>query len=218
MLERSQKELVASLSHDIKTPVTSIKMISELLQVGSTNPVLSEKLKTIEAKAHQIDRLVNDMLSSTLEELRELRVIVTNAESGVLPGMFKNTDHMLKVRLGPIPSCLVEIDAVRMEQVIGNIVTNSYKYAGTDIDVTFGIYREGLQIDINDYGKGVEPDEVELIKVKFYRGQNAKVSQKEGEGLGLFIANQLMIKMGGGLEAFNRSNGFTIRLWVRLSG
>ena len=106
---------------------------------------------------------------------------------------------------------------MRMEQVIGNIITNSYKYANTDIDVDFKICEDVLQIQINDYGSGVNSDEIELICTKFYRGENAKVSQKDGEGLGLYIAKLLMEKMGGGLEAFNREDGFGIRLWVQLS-
>lgn len=215
--ERAQKELVATLSHDIKTPVTSIKLVSELLQVSSTDPSLTEKLKTIESKANQIDRLMNDMLYSALEELGELHVTPTSEASSVLIGLFKNADHLSKVRLGKMPSCLIELDRARAEQVLGNIIANSYKYAGTDIDVDFSINGDGLQVDINDYGKGVNPDELELITAKFYRGGNAKALQKEGEGLGLYVAKQLMIKMGGGLEALSRSDGFTIRLWVRLS-
>jgi len=214
--ERQHKELIASLSHDIKTPVTSIRLIAELLQVSAGQDA-TEKLKTIETKANQIDRLMNDMLHSALEELGELNVAPVSTDSGILLSILKNADHLSKIRLGHIPSCLVELDIVRMEQVIGNIITNSYKYAGTDIDVSFTMHDEGLQIDISDYGKGIEPEEVELITTKFYRGSGAKAMQKEGEGLGLYVSKQLMEKMGGGIEVFNNDGGFTIRLWVKLS-
>jgi len=215
--ERAHKELIASLSHDIKTPVTSIRLITELLQVSAKDhPTITEKLKTIDAKASQIDRLMNDMLHSALEELGELSVTPVSTDSGVFLDLFKNADHLSKIKTCPIPSCLVEIDMVRIEQVIGNIITNSYKYAGTDIDVSFSIH-DGLQIDISDYGKGVESEEIELITTKFYRGSRAKTLQKEGEGLGLYVSKQLMSKMGGGMEVFNRDDGFTVRLWVKLS-
>jgi len=212
--ERAHKELIASLSHDIKTPVTSIKLISELLQVKSTDPITTEKLQTIETKANEITRLMNDMLHSTLESLGELNVSPTIESSEILQTLFKNADHLSKIRQSHIPSCLIEIDTVRMEQVIGNIIINSYKYADTEIDVTYALMNEGLQIDISDYGKGVEAEALELITTKFYRGQNTK--SKEGEGLGLYVVKQLMQKMGGGIEVFNRQDGFTIRLWVRL--
>ncbi|MCL1965058.1 MAG: HAMP domain-containing histidine kinase [Firmicutes bacterium] len=217
LAQRAQKELIAALNHDIKTPVTSIRLTSELLQAVNTDPAVAEKLKLIEMKADQIDRLMNDMLRGALEELEELTVSVASEDSGVLRALFQTADNLSKIRLGDIPSCLVEIDVARMEQVIDNIITNSYKYAATEIDVDFAICKEVLRVDIHDYGKGVRPDEVELICVKFYRGENAKASQKEGEGLGLYIAKQIMEKMGGGLEAFNRDHGFGVRLWIRIS-
>jgi len=216
-LERAQKELIASLNHDIKTPITSISLISELLQASGVDPEVEEKLKVIDMKADQIGRLMNDMLHSALEELGELKVTPTCRESSELLGLFTSADYLSKTRIGPVPTCLVEFDMTRMEQVIGNIIVNSYKYAGTEIDVSFRIDEGFLHIDISDYGKGVNPDELELICTKFYRGENALALHKEGEGLGLYTAKQLMVKMGGGLEAINRDPGFTIKLWLPLS-
>jgi len=217
-LERAKKELIASLSHDIKTPLTSIRLISELLQAGTTDTGLAQKLKTIEIKAAQIDNLMNDLMHSALEELGELKVNTMSVESGILRELFKGIDDFSKIRIGEIPNCLIDLDPIRMEQVLGNIITNSYKYANTEIDVHFMIYDNVLRIDIDDYGSGVESETLELICTKFYRGENAKAMHKEGEGLGLYIAKMLMEKMCGGLEAFNRNNGFTIRLWIKLTG
>ncbi|MDR0491175.1 MAG: HAMP domain-containing histidine kinase [Oscillospiraceae bacterium] len=215
--EQNKKELIASLSHDVKTPVTSIRLISELLQAKTTDMASMEKLKSIEQKADQIDRLMNNLLHSTLEELGELKVEVTSTPSSDLTGLFREMDTLASCSVGAVPACLIELDASRMRQVIGNVLTNSYKYAATDVDVNCDIVDEFVRLDVNDYGPGVNPEELELITTKFYRGENARTSQKEGEGLGLYIAKMLMEKMGGGMEAFNREDGFTIRLWVRLS-
>jgi len=216
--ERAQKELIASLNHDIKTPVTSIRLTSELLQADTgISPKTAEKLKLIDVKADQISRLVDDMLHSTLEEMGELKVNATGQQSSVLADIFKSADILAKTCLGEIPPCLIEIDSIRMEQVIGNVITNSYKYAQTDIDVSFMILENFLHMSINDYGNGVAPEELELICTKFYRDDNAKKLNKEGEGLGLYIARQLMEKMGGGLEPANRDDGFTVRIWIRLT-
>jgi len=216
--ERAKKELIASLSHDIKTPITSIRLISELLRAGMSDPAALDKLKTIENKADQIDRLMNDMLHSALEELGELKVAAATTDSNVLKGIFANADHLSKARIGGVPACLIEMDPARTEQVIGNIVTNSYKYSGTDIDVVFSVRDGLLQADINDYGAGVAPNDLDLITTKYYRGKNAVALNKAGEGLGLYIAGILMEKMGGGLECFNRPDGFTVRLLFKLSG
>jgi signal transduction histidine kinase len=216
--ERAQKELIASLNHDIKTPITSIKLYSELLQAeGNLDPAVMEKLNVIDAKADLIDRMMNDMLRSTLEELGELKANLSPADSRILTEMFADTGYHSKIILGDVPSCLIEIDPVRMEQVIGNILANSNKYAGTDINVTFRQVQDFLQIDISDFGAGVDPADLELICTKFYRGENAINSQKEGEGLGLYIASQLMKKMRGELEAYNTKDGFGVKLLVRLS-
>ena len=215
--ERAKKELIASLNHDVKTPVTSIRLIAELLQASASDSATAEKLKTIEMKADQIDRLMNDMMHIALEELGELKVAVTSEDSGVLKGLFEDVDHLSRVRVGEIPICMIELDRMRMEQVAGNIIANSYKYAGTYIDVDFALIDELLRVDVIDYGNGVDPEELELITTKFYRGKNAIASQKEGEGLGLYVAKLMMDKMGGGLETFDRDDGFTTRLWIRLS-
>ena len=216
--ERAKKELIASLNHDIKTPVTSIKLTSELLQAGGDiTPAIAEKLRVIDAKANQISRLMNDMLQSALEELVELNINISSRESEIMRDVINGADPLFKTRIGAIPPCLIELDAARMEQVVGNIISNSYKYAGTDINISFEILDGFLHVYICDQGDGVAPEELELICTKFYRGVNAKASRKGGEGLGLYIARQLMAKMGGGLEAFNRDGGFCIRLWLCLS-
>jgi len=215
--ERAKKELIASLSHDIKTPVTSIKLITERLLATTPESPAYEKLKTIEVKADQISRLMNDMMHSTLEELGELKVNLTSESSEVLRSLFGDADPYGHVRVGDIPQCLVDMDVLRMEQVIGNIITNSYKYAGTDINIECAVDDGYLRVEVNDYGNGVDPDAVELVCTKFYRGENAKALQKDGEGLGLYIAKLLMEKMGGGLELYNRSDGFGVRLMLRLS-
>jgi len=216
--ELAQKELVASLSHDIKTPITSIKLITELLQAKVNDPIILEKLQIIESKTNQISHLMNDMLQSTLDDLGELNVTISSEDSGILSDIFKNVDHLSKVELGKLPSCLVDMDVVRMEQVVGNILSNSYKYAGTAIHVDFSLEGSGLQVDISDLGSGADPDSLELLTTKFYRGENAKAMQKEGEGLGLYLCKRLMEKMGGGLEVFNGDRGgLTVRIWIKLS-
>lgn len=215
--EGAKKELIASLSHDIKTPATSIQLITELLLAGNPEPAMGEKLKTIEAKVDQINRLMNDMMHSTLEELGELKVNLTSESSGLLQQLLEGADDSGRVRLGSIPSCMVDLDVLRMEQVIGNIIANACKYADTRIDVTSEIREEYLCMDIRDYGPGVSPEEIERVCTKFYRGEAAREAGKNGEGLGLYIAKLLMEKMGGGLEVLHQADGFGVRLMLKLS-
>ena len=90
---RSKKELVASLSHDIKTPVASIKAVTELMLIRAADDKVIKQLNTIYSKAEQINLLVTDMFHATLEELQELKVTVTEELSIVLDGMLANVNY-----------------------------------------------------------------------------------------------------------------------------
>ncbi len=212
---KAKKELIAGLSHDIKTPIASIKAISELTLATNEDDKLKGKLKIIYDKAEQINHLVTDMFHATLEELGELSVTVQDEYSTLLLGILTNADYLHKAKLGVIPECILSMDKVRLWQVIDNIFANSYKYAGTEIEILFHLSPTYLEIDISDYGPGVEDEELPLLYNKFYRGKNAV--QQEGYGLGLFISKYLMEKQNGDLMCFNTKEGFTTRLILSLS-
>ena len=216
LANKSKKELIASLSHDIKTPVTSIKLISELLLVMVKEDKIKNKISSIYTKADEIDHLVTDMFSSTLEELHELKVNTVDEYSSSLEEIFRNADYYNKAVLGKIPECAIKIDLMRFQQVINNIITNSYKYADTPIDVEFILEQYNLKITIKDYGQGVDCNELPLIFNKFYRGKNPYVQKHNGSGLGLYISKYLMNEMGGDILCFNEPDGFKVELIIQL--
>lgn len=212
---RSKKELTASLSHDIKTPVASIKLTSELMLAMEKEESRRKKLQTIYQKAEQIDRLITDMLQSSLEELGELTVRPTEESSGRLEEVIREADYEGKLEPFRLPGCVLKVDLFRIEQVIGNIINNSYKYAGTPIRISSEITEEGLRLEIMDYGKGVPEEELPYVFSKFYRGSNTE-KRADGSGLGLYITRNLMEKMNGFVECFNRENGFSVVLFIPL--
>jgi signal transduction histidine kinase len=110
-----------------------------------------------------------------------------------------------------IPQCLVYMDKLRMKQVIDNVVNNSYKYAGTDIHVSFKI-EENICITIRDSGAGVPDEELALVTEKYYRGSNAK--GKSGSGIGLYLCKTFMKQMGGDMEYYN-NDGFVVELVLK---
>jgi signal transduction histidine kinase len=133
--QRSKRELVASLSHDIQTPVASIKAVAELMEVTADDNERA-RLQTIQQKAGQIQMLVTDLFHATLEELRSLNVTPTPLPSDQISEMIKKSDYFDMVKIGEIPGCLLYADPVRLSQVVDNIIANSYKYADTEIDVS----------------------------------------------------------------------------------
>lgn len=211
---QSKKELVASLSHDIKTPVTGIKLISELLMVTHQEESLNSKLSTIYDKAEQINLLISDMFHSTLEDLGELQVTPTENYSSIFESIVKEADYYNKVTLSPLPACMLFVDPLRLSQVINNIIYNAYKYGGPSIHITPTLTSSYLEVSIHDNGNGVSEEDLPLLFNKFYRGHNTK--EQTGTGLGLYIAKQLMNQMEGDLSGFNTSDGFTVLLLIKL--
>jgi len=212
---RSKKELVASLSHDIKTPVASIKAVTELMLAMATDQKAIKQLNTIHAKTEQINLLVTDMFHATLEELQQLKVTITEESSEVLRDMIENVNLDHQISQEQIPDCIILVDGTRLQQVLDNVLSNSYKYAGTPVRIVSRISHTHLELHIMDYGKGIDEDELPLIFNKFYRGKN--VEGKSGSGLGLYISQYFMQNMQGDIEAHNRPDGFTVIIKIKLA-
>ena len=177
---------------------------------------MSDGVDGIIQKTEQINNLVNDLFASTLEDLGEFKVNCRDEDSNALGEIVKSCDDRRLAVVGDIPEVIVSIDLQRMAQVIGNIISNSYKYAGTPIDISFGLSGGFLEMRIQDHGPGVPSDEIELITNKFYRGKEWADSGTGGNGLGLYIARTLMRKMNGDLIP-ESGDGLTVTLVIPLS-
>ena len=215
----SRKELIAQLSHDVKTPVASIKAMADVMELSATDAEQKQTIQAINAKADQIDRLVSNLFHATLEELEHLEVNVEELSSGEIQKMIREADHLRLIRQSEIPDCVVCADPLRLGQVIGNVISNSYKYAGTEMKVK-GFFektagKDFLTLEISDQGGGVPEEELTQILEKFKRGSNS--SGKDGAGLGLYISSYLMNKMDGSLSCRNQNGGFTVVLKLALA-
>ena len=225
--EKARKELVTELSHDVKTPVAVIKATCEVMEAQGESGFSMDKVQVISKKADTISQLISNMMHANLEDLEKLDVHPTEENSNIIISYLESLKQYGKIILeNEIPGCLIRIDRLRMEQAIDNVVGNSYKYAGTDIHVSFDMLSvdmpvkdsdklekaEFLRIRIKDEGPGVAEDELPLICEKYYRGRNA--DKTPGSGLGFYLVKYYMEKMGGGLEYYN-DEGFVTELLVR---
>ncbi|MCR4703768.1 MAG: HAMP domain-containing histidine kinase [Saccharofermentans sp.] len=214
---KSRKELVAQLSHDIKTPVASIKAMTDVMSLTAKDEEEKKTITAISNKADQIDALISNLFHATLEELEQLEVKPGDIDSTEIVQMIREADYLNKVSELKIRDVVVSADRLRLNQVISNIIFNSYKYAGTDISVNGRFDPDGkfLLIEIADKGPGVPEDELELITQKFKRGSNA--AGKDGSGLGLYISDYLMRKMEGSLTPKNTSDGFAVVIGIKIA-
>ena len=209
-----KKELVAKLSHDIRTPLASIKAVSEVgmalavsRQADFSGPrpdssqresmhreaLRAEAVRSYEqiiSKADQINALVTDLFTATLEELHRLPVVCTDLESSQLRILLENSDYLRRGTIPTIPDCLLHGDKLRLQQVFDNLFSNSYKYAGTEIYISAYLSHRSLSVSIQDSGGGVSSEDLPLLKEKFKRGSNA--AGIEGTGLGLSIVKEII--------------------------
>ena len=213
--DKSKKELVASLSHDIKTPVASIRATAELMSAQSSCAREKQQLHTINLKAQQIDELITDMFHATLEELQALRVETLELESAEIKKLILDADYAKKIQAFSIPDAVLLADPLRLQQVLNNVLSNSYKYADTDIIANAFFEEEYLTIELRDFGSRAVPEEEALLCNKFFRGTNAE--GQDGYGLGLFISKYLMEEMSGSLKPTILLDGFLVKISLRLA-
>lgn len=209
-----KKEMVAKLSHDIKTPIASIKSTSEIGYEKAKEENIKNYFNQINIKTDQIKVLVDNLFNSSINEITEIDVNPSNYESSILVELIKNSDYLDKLNSFSIPKCTIYIDKMRMQQTFDNIINNSYKYANTNIDIEVNKTKEYLIISFRDYGMGVSDLDLPLLKEKYKRGSNVK--DEDGAGLGLHLANYFMENMNGKLELENAHPGFTVKLYLRI--
>ena len=209
-----KKEMVAKLSHDIKTPVASIKSTSEIGMAITKEERTKEMFGVINSKTDQIKSLVDNLFTSSVQDITEIEVNPGMQPSDVISGLIINSDYLKRAGAFSIPECNVFIDKLRLQQVFDNIFMNSYKYADTAISVNAELTGDYLVIRVADKGLGVKEEEIPLLKEKFRRGSNA--SDKDGAGLGLYLTNYFMEKMDGQLGLKNREPGFEVSVYIRV--
>ncbi len=236
--EIARKEMVTDLSHDIKTPISVIKVACEVLEAKAGKKLSEsenneeekkeieytlEKVSTISQKADLISSLMTNVMHSTLDDIDKISVNPVETDSRIIKDFFVNLKNYGNIIIeNEVPAGIVYMDRLRMEQVIDNVVGNSHKYAGTDIRVSFsetsalssdGESKEDfIRITIKDSGKGVKEDELSLITQKYFRGSNSK--ETSGYGLGMYLVKRYMELQLGGMEYYN-DDGFTVQLLLK---
>ena len=209
-----KNEMVAKLSHDIKTPVASIKSTSEIGYEVTKEERTKEMFTVINNKTDQIKSLVDNLFNSSVQDVTEIKVNPGTYDSSDITGLIRNADYLDKAGSYNIPSCSIYMDKLRLQQVFDNIFMNSYKYANTPMNVEAEIAGDYLVIRVSDEGPGVKEEELPLIKEKYKRGSNA--SDKDGAGLGLYLTDYFMEKMDGKLGLKNTGKGFEVSVYLRL--
>ena len=210
------KTIIATLSHDIKTPLASIRAYAEGLEanLGAEFESRERYLQVIMRKCDEVSRLVNDLTLHSLSELERLEIRTHHVNvREALTETLRDLEYTNISLREPLPDVFVLIDEKRMAQVILNLLENARKYApGSKIEIWALAGEERCEIHIRDYGRGILPEDMPFVTQKFYRGKNVK--EQQGSGLGLYIVSYIMERMNGGMALINHSNGLEVMLWL----
>ena len=215
-MQKAKQEMLAELSHDIRTPLAIIGATCEVMEVTSADPSIPEKTEIIRSKVGTIDSLIDNMMAASLAEAEELKVEPREESSLLISSMIGSLSDAATIKEeGELPQCLLWYDPLRLEQVIDNIAGNSIKYAGTPITVTYGRTDNGVLIKISDEGPGVPEEELSLLTQKFFRGKGS--DGRPGSGLGLYLADYFMKKMDGDISFRNggKDGGFVAEIFIK---
>lgn len=212
----NNKTVIASLSHDIKTPIASIKAYSEALEANMDNTYEDRMtyINVIMRKADEVKKLTDDLFVHSISDMDKISF---NNENINLNDIIINSSNDFRANtpinyINNTKEAYTYGDRDRIYQVFENIINNSIKYANTKIDITLDEDSENYIVSIKDYGSGISDSDMPFIYEKFYRGNNSK--EKQGTGLGLYIVKYMMEKMNGKVELENK-NGLLVKLFFK---
>ena len=214
--ENNRKELIASISHDLKTPITSIRGYVEGIMdgVANTEEKLKKYLETIHTKAEYMDRLINELFLYSKLEVNQVAFRFEKVK--ILP-FIKDYLEELKLEFNPdqvqillhasepFPA-VVRIDRDHIIRVMSNIIYNSIKYKDKGqciIRISLHDQKDMIKVAITDNGPGVPREELPNIFHQFYRGDPSRRADTGGSGLGLAIASQIIKAHGGDIWGEN---------------
>ena len=209
-LDNMRKEFVADVSHELKTPITTIMGYSEtLLESEYDREIQGKFLNVILTEAQRMDKLVKDLLTlSRYDNNKNER----RKESFDLGELVKRAQDKLAIEASKkehIVSCFVTADVPPVyadkddiERVVLNILSNSIKYTknGGDIKIYVGFVHNDAYIKIIDNGIGIPEEDLSRIFERFYRVDKARTREMGGTGLGLSIAKEILDKNGGSID------------------
>lgn len=215
-LDNMRKEFVADVSHELKTPITSIKGYSETLLDGDCDKETEKHfLHVIDDNADRMERLVQDLLTLSKYDNNRATNKPTEFDLGELAKLCKEKFDIEIKRKNQDVNCFVTADVPNVyadkdgiERVILNILSNSIKYTpdGGKIDIYVGYVHNDAYVKIKDTGIGIPKNDLDRIFERFYRVDKARSRQLGGTGLGLSIAKEIIEKNNGSINIKSKVN------------
>jgi two-component system, OmpR family, phosphate regulon sensor histidine kinase PhoR len=224
-LETMRRDFVANVSHELKTPLTSIKGFVETLSEGALEDKEHSRqfLSIIQEHTDRLDSLINDLLDLSHIESGELRLRIEdlrfkNIVDYILPG-FKSqlNKKKLNVENNISAALVVKADKAKINQVLTNLIDNAIKFNNDkgSIKIYNDLFNSQDRIVVEDSGQGIPPKDLTRIFERFYRVDKARSRELGGTGLGLSIVKHI-VELHGGSVGVESTEGLGSKFWFTL--
>jgi signal transduction histidine kinase len=204
-VDEMKDEFLYTVTHEIRTPLTSIRALSEILQDNpdisneEKNTYLDAVVKETERLSHLITQVLNlERYESGRQSLKLSMVDMNEMIADIISSVDSlKREKSLTIHYA-VPSLpMLELDRDLMHQVVYNLLTNAIKFAQSQITISATIQKQHILFSIQDDGIGIENEWQELVFDKFFQAQNQTLKKPEGSGLGLAISKRIMEMHGG---------------------
>lgn len=200
--EESQRKFISNISHDFRSPLTSIKGYVEAMLDGTIPPQMQEKyLKIVLSETQRLNRLTEGLL--TLNAFDDHGVYIDMTDFNIVPviqnvaASFEGTCRQKNLSLETVFSdkeVNVHADVDKIQQVLYNLVDNAIKFSpsGSSICIRASVEKNLVFISVKDNGEGIEKEELPKIWDRFYKSDSSRGKDKKGTGLGLSIVKEIL--------------------------
>ncbi len=223
--EQSRRAMTADIAHELRTPIAIQRAHLEALQDG-VYELTPENLQPVIESTQLLTRLVEDLRTLALADAGELQIekapidlagLTARVVDRFCPEAERRNIQLRFDDLSSDPAATVQGDAIRLEQILNNLLSNSLRHSpdGGTVLVRRVVQGAWHEIHVSDSGPGIAAEDLPRIFERFYRADRARSREQGGTGLGLAIARQLALAHGGDLTAGNRPEGgaeFVLRL------
>ncbi|MBT3025544.1 MAG: hypothetical protein B6D72_14285 [gamma proteobacterium symbiont of Ctena orbiculata] len=222
-----QQDFVSAVSHELKTPLTSIRMYGEMLREGwVVEAKRQEYYAYIQDESERLTRLINNVLQLARMTRNDLQIELKPVSAGELIDMIgsKIESQVTRAgftlnlnRAGDCESRTLQIDPDYFTQIIINLVDNAIKFSAKAERKAIDIGCQGAQdgtltFMVRDHGPGIAKDQMKKIFKLFYRSENELTRETVGTGIGLALVNQLAVAMNGSVDVVNMTPGAEFRI------